>query len=341
MQKSIILSLLSFFYHITLAQDVFPPFLEETSPAKPDYSSASSWASFGDGKGFAYKVPRPLRSQTTGLVDSVDIFFIHPTIFTGEVKDTYYWNASLSNKKLNRKTDRSTIKMQASIFNAAGRVFAPRYRQAHLRSFRDAHKENGHKALLLAYQDIKDAFLWYMKHKNEGRPVIFAAHSQGALHLSFLLKEYYDKEEPEYDNLVAAYVVGWGVGKDQFAYLPACQDADQTNCFMTWRTYRKGIYPSWVQANDYCTNPLNWKTDTTYADYSENNGAVLMGFHTVRKSLFDAQIHEGLLWVGPPRILFSKLLQRDNYHIGDYNLFYVNTRINAIRRARNYVSRHN
>ena len=102
-------------------------------------------------------------------------------------------NTDLSQASLfNQKVDKTTIKFQASIFNQAGRVYAPRYRQAHYRSFSPPHiegKNDGIKALLLAYSDIKAAFQYYIKHENKGRPFILAGHSQGSLHLMLLMQE--------------------------------------------------------------------------------------------------------------------------------------------------------
>jgi hypothetical protein len=84
---------------------------------------------------------------------------------------------------------------------------------------------------------------------------------------------------------------------------------------------------------------LNWRADTTYATYEENKGAVLYGFNIVRKKLMDAQVHGPVLWVGKPNLLFGKMFQQENYHVGDYNLFYVNVRENAILRARAYLKK--
>jgi hypothetical protein len=228
--------------------------------------------------------------------------------------------------------------MQASIFNQAGRLYAPRYRQAHLRSFFQPNTTEGNKALALAYKDIKSAFLYYLENENNGRPFILAGHSQGARHLKKLMQELVDGK-PLQKQLVAAYIVGWGVGADTFESIPHGSSAEETGCFVTWRTYNKGYTPGWISPQDVCTNPLNWKTDTTYATYEQNKGAILYGFNTVRKKLMDAQVHGPVLWVGKPNLLFGKIFQQENYHVGDYNLFYVNVRENAILRARAYLKK--
>ena len=81
------------------------------------------------------------------------------------------WNASIEDRKLNDKTDGSTILYQASIFNGAGKVYAPRYRQAHLHAyFTNKRKGEAQKAFELAYADVKAAFEYYLQHYNQGRP---------------------------------------------------------------------------------------------------------------------------------------------------------------------------
>ncbi|BDS10638.1 DUF3089 domain-containing protein [Aureispira anguillae] len=318
------------------AQNEISSFDEAVQPQLPDYSKLEHWASHPNKKDNADKIPRPLRKELTNLPEQVDVFFLHPTIFTAEPKNEYIWNAAVEDQKLNKQVDKTTIKLQASIFNQAGKIYAPRYRQAHLRSFFHPNLEEGEKALELAYNDIKTAFKYYLEHYNNGRPFILAGHSQGARHLKTLLKEMFDGTEL-YQQLIAAYIVGWGVEADSFDEIPLGTSPDQTGCFVTWRTYAKGYRPDWIQENDVCVNPLTWKADSTYAPYEANAGAILFGFNTLRKHLFDAQVQGPILWVGKPNMFLGGLLKRDNYHVGDYNLFYLSVRNNAILRAKAFL----
>ena len=68
------------------------------------------------------------------------------------------WNAAIDDSALSEKTDYSTILYQASVFNQNCRVFAPRYRQAHLRAFFSDKKLNAMAAFDIAYSDVKTAF---------------------------------------------------------------------------------------------------------------------------------------------------------------------------------------
>ena len=54
-------------------------------------------------------------------------------------------------------------------------MYVPRYRQATLYSFAD-FGENGSKALEVAYQDVKESFLYFDLHIRKGRPFFIASH---------------------------------------------------------------------------------------------------------------------------------------------------------------------
>lgn len=307
------------------------PFLTNSVPPAPDYSKNSCWAALPTKDDPADRTPGP-EFQNLQNEAQVDVFFLHPTIFLDKkAKD---WNASLDDTKLNKKVDESTMLYQASVFNGAGRVYAPRYRQAHYRSFFTKDKESAKRALDLAYEDVKTAFEFYLKNYNQGRPIIIASHSQGTLHAKRLMKDFFDKK-PLRNKLVVAYLVGWPILKNEFSSIPPCDNPEQTGCFCTWRSYKYGYTPRNAMVGDSIavTNPLTWRTDETLAIASLNEGMIARDFEKVLPHRADAQVHDGLLWVHKPKFPGSLFFQRKSYHIADYNLFYVNLRKNAQRRV--------
>src|SRR4249919_3397352 len=98
----------------------------------PDYSNLDYWAAHPYKVDLSDSVSKPLRRQVRD--STVDVFFIHPTTYTIEIKAGKD-NASIDDSYINAKTDYSTILYQASVFNESCRVFAPRYRQANLLMF--------------------------------------------------------------------------------------------------------------------------------------------------------------------------------------------------------------
>lgn len=308
-------------------------FTLDEAPTPPNYSRAACWAALPFTVDNADRAPGELKDNQKEA--AVDVFFLHPTTYTGK-RGQNGWNAPVYDRQLNQRTDESTILYQASIFNGAGRVFAPRYRQAHLFSyFTENQQFSAQQAFELAYQDVKAAFDYYLRNYNNGRPIIIAAHSQGTTHAKRLLREYFDGTSLQ-RQLVAAYLVGIPVEENYFRFIKVCGGPEETGCFCSWRTWRRGAHPRGYRADNEIavTNPLIWTTTDAYAARAQNEGAVVFNFEKIIPRAADARVHDGLLWTGRPRFPGSfLLLLKKNYHIGDYNLFYVNVRQNAIDRV--------
>lgn len=311
-------------------------FLETNVPTAPNYNNQESWAALPDREDNADRVPADAFPDNQSEAE-VDIFFLHPTTYTGD-KGHDQWNGPVYDDKLNAKTDGSTILYQASIFNGTGKIYAPRYRQAHLHAYFTKQKTDARQAFDLAYDDVKTAFEYYLEHYNQGRPIIIAAHSQGTTHGARLLKEYFDGKTLK-DQLIAAYLVGIPIYKNYFEALKPCETEVETGCFCSWRSFKKGHLPKNRDVgNDIVvTNPLSWTTDNTHIDKSQNQGGVLLKFDKILPELADAQIHEGILWLKKPKFPGSFLYFKPNYHVADYNLYYMNVRNNAIKRTEAYL----
>lgn len=306
-----------------------------STDGKPDYTDLHYWAAHPSKWDPSDSVPAPLRGEWRD--SSVDVFFLHPTIYIGR-KHNGQMNASIDDAKLNAKTDFTTILYQASVFNQQCRVFAPRYRQAHIKTFFMQDKEKAAAIFETAYQDLKKAFDYYLQHWNNGRPIIIAAHSQGSLHAERLLKEYFEGKQLA-NKLVAAYVIGWPVPKEYFTEMKMCADSLQTGCICSWRTFRKNYVPFWLRkekGNSYVTNPLSWTTDEAFVSRNQNKGSILKDFNKIYPHTTDAQISNGLLYTRKPKFPWSFLFITKNYHVGDINLFYVNMRENISRRIAMY-----
>ncbi|MDX2249254.1 MAG: DUF3089 domain-containing protein [Bacteroidia bacterium] len=310
------------------------PFEAYTPSAIPDYSQAHTWAALPEKVDSADKTP-PGVSPENQLAAQTDVFFIHPTTFMGGVA----WNANVNDKELNAKTDARAIKHQASLFNHSCRVYAPRYRQMSFGGFFSDDKPSEYKAINLAYEDVKQAFNYYMEHYNQGRPIVIATHSQGTIHGIRLIKEYFDGK-PLQEKLVAAYFAGWPFPADTLAFIPICDSATQTGCVMGWNTWKKGAVPKKDYTHFYdravVTNPLSWRSDTIYAPETLHKGFLYPNYKKIRSGKQDAQAHNGLLWTKKP----FPIIPTQNYHAGDYNLFWVDIRENVAARVKAYFNSH-
>lgn len=313
-------------------------FARASTPEVPDYGMEDNWAALPDRRDSADAVPGNTLLRDAQRDAPADVFFVHPTTYYGNKR----WNADLGDEKVNRFTDVSAIRKQASVFNGTARVYAPRYRQATLFSFFDEKNTDGQAALNLAYEDVKTSFQYFLEHYNRNRPIIIAGHSQGTYHAIRLLHEFFDQDPQLRKRLVAAYLVGFKVPPNEYQALRPCDDSTQTGCFVAWNTVEWG-YDYVPFAGGVAVNPLTWTLDTATAPARLNLGSTPQSFDRLDKRVVDAKVHNGLVWIHPttrtgyPRFLLPGRPElRRSFHIADYGLFYGNIRQNAAARVRAY-----
>ncbi|HEX5625708.1 MAG TPA: DUF3089 domain-containing protein [Saprospiraceae bacterium] len=301
-------------------------------PPAPDYSDPLNWAALPTMVDAADSTPAGLKDIQE--LSQADVFFLYPTTYLTK-RGNDQWNADVHDDKLNRFTDASTILYQASLFNGVGKVYAPRYRQVHYHSFFTRDSASAEKAFDLAYGDIKAAFEYFLEHFNKNRPIILAGHSQGAAHLIRLMEDYFDNDDLR-RRLVVSYAVGFPVPLRRFEVLKPCRDEYDVGCICSWRSVKKGHEPKWCR-NDppvVITNPLDWSTDAgRYVPKDKNLGSVLDGMDKPPvPGMSGAEIYKGILWVDKPKFKGSFLYPFANFHRGDFNIFYMNVRENAMQR---------
>lgn len=285
-----------------------------------------------------------------GAKPDAAVFFIHPTSYL----DRAAWNAPLDNAEAN---DRAAlfVRGQASVFNEAGEIWAPRYRQATFGAFLTNQVE-AEKALAIAYADVTAAFDQFVASIPADRPIILAGHSQGALHLTRLLKDRV-AGKPLAGRIVAAYVVGWPVSRT--ADLPAmglaeCVTADQTGCVLGWQSFAEPADPTLVSETYdgttgftgasrrgtpmLCTNPITGTRGGT-APASANLGTLVPSADLKTGAMTPAAVParcdaSGFLMIGDAPDLGPYTLPGNNYHVYDYSLFWANIRADAARRLK-------
>ena len=270
----------------------------EPIPSAPDYTSAAAWSVLPadvSEDGFALlSSQNHRRTSLASCPDSLkaDVFFIHPTmLLEGDA-----WNADVQDDAMNAEVDRWPIRHQASAFAGAGRVFAPRYRQAHIRIF-SLGDSLSWAACDVAYNDVKRAFEHFLEHWNDGRPIVLAGHSQGSFHGRRLLQEYVDGTALA-DRLVAAYFPGMDMYEEEFNELPLCQNATDVGCLCTWMTYGHGFLPRWLKKKMtaptftpvLCTHPVTWNTSSEPNDLDAHLGVARPSYRLVQTSRH-ARVH--------------------------------------------------
>jgi len=300
--------------------------------APPDYSDLKYWAASPHKADASDLVPAFLKDEKREML--ADVFFIYPTIYDNDA-DTASWNAWLNDEKVNTETDNTTILLQASVFNGSCRIFSPRYRQANMEVFYKMGTSRATEAFDLAYNDVKTAFQYYLKNENNGRPIVIAGHSQGALHAIRLLQEFFDGT-PLQKQLVCAYIPGYRIKNGDFKNIPAGEKPYQTGCFLGWRSYLKGEMPKKVEpekGNSICVNPLTWNTSSEWASTALHKG-IMLGFESIVPNTLSAGIEPAskILWVEVSPQLQQMLENKKDLHIYDFNLFWMNIRENVKHR---------
>ena len=300
-----------------------------SEPAGPDYDDPGSWAYFalGEDRG-------------------VDVFIVCPTVDTRSERNSFDLNDKLKGKFVN------ALDMEKGIFEDAGRMYSPYYRQMSINAYRLPEADRA-EARAIAYADISAAFRWYLDHENGDKPLILAGFSQGGEMCLELLKEYFGDTEAGNAlraRLISVYALGWTVTEEMTnAYpqiVPAqgatdlgtvvsfdCEDGTLTDTI---------IIPAGVKA--LSINPLNWKTDGTPADRSLNLGAVMATGEEPIPALCGAYIGpRGELVVTDvtpadyPPVL--DIFPEGAYHLYDYMFFFMNLKQNVADRTAAYFAR--
>ncbi|WP_320171122.1 DUF3089 domain-containing protein [Maridesulfovibrio sp.] len=301
--------------------DGLPPFDSNSIsiPPRPDYSQADSWLALPESSNrFA-----------------VDIFWVYPTVLHND-RD---WLMDIASQE-QQAAAAATLYKQAAVFSCQANLYAPYYRQMNMAALTLGAKQ---KRELISYglADVWDAFRYYLKHFNHGRPFILAGHSQGSNIIVDLAVRHWGSTGAE-SRLVAAYAIGWSITKDNIAANPnirICKSSRQTQCFIDYNTMaagRQDAAPTRIPGA-IVVNPLSWTTDDSFVPASKNMGATFAekDRSETRAHFTSAQIVNSGLVVDPIDLSImndSHSFPKGVYHVDDYALFFENLRTNAAQR---------
>jgi hypothetical protein len=102
-----------------------------------------------------------------------------------------------------------------------------------------------------------------------------------------------------------------------------------------WRTYKKGEADMVVlneKGGSVCVNPISWTTATTETKREDHKGAIGRNMERPLRKIVTASIdpEHGILWVELPDKIEDRIGEKlKNYHIADFNLFWLDVRENA------------
>ena len=269
----------------------------------------------------------------------VDVFYVYPTVYNNS--DTLNMDIRLA---ANRKAAQDMTIRQSRVYSDDANVYAPYYQQMALEAL-SLPKEQYEQYYSIAYADVVAAFNYYLEHFNNGRPFILAGHSQGSLMILDLMKEKFNEEQMS-NQLIAAYTIGYSFTNEDAAKYPwmkLAQKEDDFGVIITYNTQSPEATGSPVLLpGALCVNPLNWKTDTTYAPDSMHLGAVKQNTETgeiieILPEYTDAQIGiNGALIVNGPNpddfYTAENKFPKGVFHAYDYPFFFLNLKQNVKKR---------
>lgn len=251
-----------------------PPPPPPITPAVPhsDYSNLGNWLCLPD------RQDACVADLTTSIISAngkiaregwfndphapVDCFYVYPTVSTQNSD-----NSDLTQTP----EEKAIVRNQFARFTTICRPFVPMYRQFTLKSFEKLlNGQSIDAAVGMAYQDVADAWHYYLDHDNQGRGVILIGDSQGAILLERLIQNEIDGK-PVQARIISAALIGTNiqVAKQSdhggtFARMHICTSDKQTGCIITYSSFpantppRAGNPLSAPDANGTitaCTNP--------------------------------------------------------------------------------------
>jgi hypothetical protein len=185
-------------------------------------------------------------SRETWTADAnapIDCFYVYPTVSTDPTP-----NSDMTTDA----AERNVIRQQFARFGSKCRRYAPMYRQITLAGLRIMLGRGGDGASLdhgLQYDDVLDAWRYYLDHDNKGRGFVLIGHSQGSFILTRLIREEIDGK-PVQARMVSAMLPGATIavprGKDvggAFQHVPLCHAASQTGCVIAYSAFRSTLPP--------------------------------------------------------------------------------------------------
>ena len=171
----------------------------------------------------------------------IDCFYVYPTV-SRDITGNSDMNAG--------PEENAVIRAQFARFGSQCRLYAPLYRQITLTALQSMIA--GKMMPMdrnLGYNDVVDAWNYYLEHDNKGRGVVLIGHSQGSSVLTQLIAREIEGK-PAQSKIISAVLMGWNVavpvGKDvggSFKSMPLCHEAAQTGCVISYASFRSTLPP--------------------------------------------------------------------------------------------------
>ena len=275
---------------------------------KFDYQKLQSWFIHPFSKKRAKLIPQNKYKSDYGKYKA-DVFFVHPS--TPILKDSFHGDGKHYRTQL--FLNNIVLKYQISAFNHFSNIYAPHYRQAHNKKLKlNPYDNSSKKAINLAYSDVKNAFMYFLKiRKNKNGPFFIAGSGQGSKHLARLILEM--QYHPDMNYMVSAYLPGANIDiktSRKFNKIRTCSHKDQINCIHSWNFKTDSNYKKLV-----CNNPFDWNKKCTKSKLSLPNSNTKKHLSNLEILIHNAQcLKNGILKVHFKNT-FCKINKNNSYQV--------------------------
>jgi hypothetical protein len=226
------------------------------APAPVDYADKANWVCWPGATPNACQVD--LTATVVGADGSlrvepfkaapdapIDCFYVYPTVSTDP--------GALANLAV-EDAELRVVKQQFARLGASCRLYAPVYRQFTLTALvaRLSGKPlpgGAPGASATPFNDVRDAWNYYLAHANAGRGVVLVGHSQGSGVLTQLIRTEIDGK-PAQARLVSAILMGTNLAVPQgadvggdFKSIPLCHGPAQVGCVIAYASFRETSPP--------------------------------------------------------------------------------------------------
>ena len=328
------------------------PFQTYRPPPAPDYATTAAWALL------------PQHPERAEQADGpADIFFVHPTTYDGG-RD---WSGPATAKGPSAAmVAQVMLPNYAEPFARAGRVFAPRYRQASLYATQMTLRDDAREARAFAYADVRAAFDTWRRRWGGERPFFLAGVEQGGQLVTRLAREV-EADPALKARLIAVYAIETVTPTDR---PPAsCRSRAEWGCRIAYVSAREGDFTARARLLDRalvwdaddlglenlgkrapaCVNPLTGAAGLAEAGQRANLGAANATKLEwgARPALLPHQASarcdaDGLLRISAQR---SPDLKRsgawtDRLKVRPFNLFWADLEADAVARRDGWAAAH-
>ncbi|MBZ5632142.1 MAG: DUF3089 domain-containing protein [Acidobacteriia bacterium] len=251
----------------------------------------------------------------------IDCFYVYPTVSTD----------ATPNSDMNPDpAELNVIRQQFARLGSKCRLYAPMYRQITLAGLGRLLAGAASGVAIdkgVHYDDVRDAWNYYLEHDNKGRGFVLVGHSQGSYILAELIRQEIDGK-PVQARMVSAILPGATIpvarGKDfggKFQHVPLCRSASQTGCLIAYSSFRAtspppantrfGKVPDAHMAAA-CTNPaaLSGGSGELHA-YLSSDGQTIVSKTPVKPWVKPERPIESP-WVSVPGLLTARCTTNDN-----------------------------